>query len=62
MDFIGIKKVMLALGAVATVVIFFRQAGTMAATSARSSSGIGHQTGLFQAANCVVRKAGSRRR
>ncbi len=31
MDFIGIKKVMLALGAVATVVIFFRQAGTMAA-------------------------------
>ena len=31
MDFIGIRKVVLAIGAVATVVIFFRQAGTLAA-------------------------------
>lgn len=31
MDFIGIKKVVLAIGAVATVVIFFRHAGTLAA-------------------------------
>ena len=31
MDYVGIKKVVLALGAVATVVVFFRAAGTLAA-------------------------------
>lgn len=40
MDFFGIKKVVLALGAVATVVIFFRQAGTLAALADLHTMGL----------------------